>query len=115
MSASTPKSTAQNAPAESPTHVTLPAPAVRPRRPSDLPNPLLQTLGQLLAIALCLSLPGAAGLILIMLMIYNIRDGGTLLWIWIPMIVFVEAIAIFCALGIWRELTGWSRPRDYLR
>ena len=75
----------------------------------------MQTLGQLLGLALCLSLPGATGLILILLMIFNVRDGGGLLWLWIPMIIFVEAIALFCAVGIWRELTGWSRPRDYLR
>ena len=92
-----------------------PAPAARKARPTNLPTPLLQALGQLLALALCLSLPVAVGVILVLLAIFNIRNGGGLLWLWIPMFLFVEPIALFCAVGIWRELTGWSSARDYQR
>lgn len=121
MSASTPKSPAsQTAPGTSkpatPSSAPMPpAPVARRRTESNLPTPLLQMLGQLLALALCLSLPGAAGIILVMLAIFNIGNGGGLLWIWIPMILFVETIAFLCAFGVWRELTGWTGPRDYQR
>lgn len=121
MSASAPKTPASKTPADSskpsipPKAPVSPAPRGRTRSRANLPNPLLQGLGQLLAIALCLSLPGAAGIILILLAIFNIRDGGGLLWIWIPMILFVEAIALLCAFGVWREFSGWGSPRDYQR
>jgi hypothetical protein len=92
-----------------------PPPAARRARPTNLPNPLLQTVGQLFALALCLSLPIAVGVIVVLLAIYNIRNGGGLLWLWIPMFLFIEPIALFCAVGIWRELTGWTSPRDYQR
>lgn len=121
MSASAPKTPASQADAGSSKPfipakgLVPPAPVRRGRSRANLPNPLLQRVGQLLAIALCLSLPGAAGIILILLAIYNIRDGGGLLWIWIPMILFVEVIALLCAFGIWREFSGWGSPRDYQR
>lgn len=122
MSASAPKTPASPTEAGPPKPL-LPAKgpvphasARRGRSRANRPNPLLQRLGQLLAIALCLSLPGAAGIILILLAIFNIRDsGGALLWIWIPMILFVEVIALLCAFGVWREFSGWGSPRDYQR
>lgn len=117
MSASVPKPPAvPSAPgASKPAGPLPPAPAPRRAKSTNLPNPLLQLLGTLLALALCLSLPAAVGIIVVLLAIFNIGNGGGLLWLWIPMFLIVEPIALFCAVGIWRELTGWASPRDYQR
>ena len=115
MSASAPKTPAPSTPGAggaATTHPTLPPPVVRTHRPENTANPLLQRLGELLVILLCLSLPVAAGIIPIRLMIVS---GTAYLWLWIPLFVIVEVIACLCAFGIWREANGWSGPGDYLR
>jgi hypothetical protein len=121
MSASTPKPPAKNtSPAgdAEPERIyveklPLPGTAHAARAPQDTQNPLLQWLSILVVALLCLSLPGAAGAILVLLLIHGGAAG--FYWLWIPMLVFVEAIAIACAIGIWREVTGWAGPRDYTR
>lgn len=115
MSTSAPKPSAASAPAPTGTantHPVLPPPVVRTHRPANVANPLAQRLGELLVFVLCLSLPLAAGIIPIRLMI---ASGTAFLWLWIPLFVIIEIIACLCALGIWREATGWASSRDYQR
>ncbi len=121
MSASTPKN-----PASSPTtggdqqeviYVKLPPPGTMhaSRRPTDAPNPLIRYGGALFAFALCCTLPLASGLIMVLLMIQPGKPVHGFLWLWIPMFVFVESIAVLVAYGIWRETSGWSRGADFQR
>ncbi|HEV7129175.1 MAG TPA: hypothetical protein VGN32_17215 [Ktedonobacterales bacterium] len=95
------------------THPVMPPPVARAaRKPSNTANPLQQRLGELLVIVLCLSLPLAAGIIPIRLMI---ASGTAYLWLWIPLFIFIEIIACLCAFGIFREATGWASASDYQR
>jgi hypothetical protein len=120
MSASSPKSPAKGTPSTGGAepervYVKLPPPgaahALRP--PQNKQRPLLQWLSAVVVAMLCLSLPVAPAAILILLLV---RSGSAgFLWLWIPMLIFVETIAIACALGIWREVSGWTSPRDYRR
>ncbi len=96
-------------------YVKLPPPgaAHAARPPQNTRHALRQRLTVLIVALLCLSLPGASGAILVLLLI---RSGSAgFLWLWIPMLVFVETIAIACAIGIWREAIGWTPSRDYTR
>lgn len=94
-------------------YVKLPPPgAHRSHAARNAQHPLYQWLATMVAAVLCLSLPGAAGTIMVLLLIHTLAAGFALLWI--PMIIFVEIIAVGCAIGIWREVTGWTSPRDYL-
>jgi hypothetical protein len=119
MSTSTP----QNPPAATPAspeqvvYVKLPPPGSTQaaRRPQNAPNPLIGTVLNAFAFVLCLTLPISSGLILVMLAIHSVQSGIPMLWLWIPMFLFVEPIAILVAYGIWREYSGWRVPRDYLR
>jgi hypothetical protein len=119
MSASTPKTPSKDAAAGSDQpeilYVKLPPPgAAHARRPpQNKQNVLLQRLSALVVALLCLSLPGAPAAILVLLLI---RSGSAgFLWLWIPMLLFVETIAIAAAIGIWREASGWTTARDYTR
>ncbi|GAC1459934.1 MAG: hypothetical protein PVSMB4_19050 [Ktedonobacterales bacterium] len=95
-------------------YVTLPPPGNHGSRSArNAQQPLLQWLSQVAAGLLCLSLPGASGVIMVLLLVHAGAAGFA--WLWIPMIIFVEIIAVGCAIGIWREVTGWSSPRDYQR
>lgn len=120
MSASTPKIPPKDAASTGSDqadtlYVKLPPPgaAHAARPPQNKQHVLLQRLGAVVAALLCLSLPGAPGAILGLLLV---RSGSAgFLWLWIPMLLFVEAIAIFVAIGIWREVSGWATSRDYTR
>ncbi len=120
MSASTPKSPAKGTPpagGDQPerVYVKLPPPgaAHASRPPQNTQNVWLQRLSVVVVALLCLSLPVAPAAILVLLLV---RSGSAgFLWLWIPMLLFVEAIAIACAIGIWREVSGWTSPRDYSR
>jgi hypothetical protein len=96
-------------------YVELPPPssAHGSRSARNAQQPLVQWLSQMAAGLLCLSLPGASGVIMVLLLVHAGAAGFT--WLWIPMIIFIEFIAVGCAIGIWREVTGWSSPRDYQR
>jgi hypothetical protein len=119
MSASTPKNAASPASddAGEPVYVKLPPPgaAHASRPPQNAQSPLLQAAGTILAVLLCLSLPLAAGAILVLLLVQPSTQKEGLVWLWIVMILFVESIAILCAVGLWRELTGWTGRSDYQR
>jgi hypothetical protein len=119
MSAITPKNPATPTPGtgEQVRYVKLPPPgsthAKRP--PQNAPNPLITNVLNVFAALLCLTLPLSSGLIMVLLANHSVESGFSLLWLWIPMFLFVEPIAILVAWGIWREYSGWRVRRDYLR
>lgn len=119
MSASTPQNPATSAPAsgEQVVYVKLPPPgsmhASRP--PQNAPNRLITSVLNVFALVLCLTLPISSGLIMVLLANHSLQTGFPLLWLWIPMFLFVEPMSILVAYGIWREYSGWRLQRDYLR
>jgi hypothetical protein len=119
MTATTPEpsGTAPPTKPDKPLYVKLPPPGVThgSRPPTDAAHPLRQGLGTLLAAALCLSLPLAPATIMALLLIQPATQREGLVWLWVTMFVLIEGIAIFCATGLWRELTGWASRTRYLR
>jgi hypothetical protein len=119
MTATTPEPSGTTTPAkpEKPLYVKLPPPGVThgSRPPTDAAHPLRQGLGTLLAAALCLSLPLAPAIIMALLLIQPATQREGLVWLWVTMFVLIEGIAIFCATGLWSELTGWASRTRYLR
>ncbi len=118
MTTTTPEpSGAAPAKPEKPLYVKLPPPGLThgSRAPTDAAHPLWQGLGTLLAAVLCLSLPLAPATIMALLLIQPTTRSEGLVWLWVSMIVVIESIAIFCALGLWRELTGWASRTKYVR
>jgi hypothetical protein len=118
MSAGTPKNpTASTSTTGEQIYIKLPPPGSThaKRRPQNAPNPLITTVLNLFALALCCTLPLSSGLIMVMLAVHSVQVGFPLLWLWIPMFLFIEPIAFLVAYGIWREYSGWRVRRDYLR
>ncbi|HEY7984386.1 MAG TPA: hypothetical protein VID73_09470 [Ktedonobacterales bacterium] len=119
MTATTPEPPQAATPAtpEKPLYVKLPPPGAThgSRPPTDAAHPLWQGLGTLLAAALCLSLPLAPLTIMSLLLIQPATRTEGLIWLWVTMIILIEGLAIFCGLGLWRELTGWSGRTRYQR
>jgi hypothetical protein len=112
-----PSKAAAPAKPEKPLYVKLPPPGAThgSRPPTDAAHPLRQSAGTLLAAVLCLSLPLAPATIMTLLLIQPATQREGLTWLWVAMIVLIEAIAIFCAVGLWRELNGWSSRTNYQR
>jgi hypothetical protein len=120
MSASTSNSPASPSPTSGgdqsePVYVKLPPPghARASRRPSNAPNTLIVALGKALAFVLCLAPAGAAGLIIILLLVHSQLDNQGLLWLWIPMFFFVVGLGAFLWYGLWKEVSGWRGRGDY--
>jgi len=115
MSATTPPS-AQNAAADNRVFVEIPRakPGQGYRAPKNLDNPLLTLLSRLVVFLICLAILIIPGVIMAMIMFLPLQAGHNnasqagLLWLWIPMFIFVEAIAVFLAVNIYREFTGSS-------
>lgn len=78
------------------------------KAPKNFQNPLLSMFYRLSVTLLCLSLPVAPAVIFFMILAYSQAIHFGLLWLWITMIVMIEAIAIFVALGVAREALGTS-------
>ncbi len=77
--------------------------------PKNYQQPLLMLLGRLLVVVLCLSLP-IVPLVIIGLILFMPGSHGAsnayeegFLWLWIPMFLFVELIAVSVAIGVGRE------------
>jgi len=87
------------------------------RAPRNVQQPLLDGFYRLAVTLLCLSLPIAPAVIFFMILVYSRAIHFGLLWLWITMIVLIEAIALFVAWGIAREALGYAgvsysrRPR----
>ncbi|HKS70345.1 MAG TPA: hypothetical protein VJQ45_07990 [Ktedonobacterales bacterium] len=82
------------------------------RAPKNYQQPLLMLLGRALVVLLCLSLP-IVPLVIIGLILFLPGSGAArnayeegFLWLWIPMFLFVELIAVTVAIGVGREALG---------
>lgn len=76
--------------------------------PTIYRRPLLTFVQQVFTILLCASIPGAVTLIFAMILANDPNSRTEFLWIWVPLIIFVEALAIFLAIGVGREALGLS-------
>ena len=89
--------------------------------PRNFQNPFMTFIWKAATVLMCLSLPLVPGIIIVLIVFLPPSDGYQnafqegLLWLWIPMILFVEAIAIFAAYNIAREALGYSGATDYER
>ncbi len=78
------------------------------KSPKNFENPFITGFYRLSVVALCLSLPLAPAVIFFMILVYSKAIQMGFLWIWIPMIIFIEIIAIGVAWGVAREALGYS-------
>jgi hypothetical protein len=83
--------------------------------PKNYRHPFLSLLTRLVIVLLCLSLPIVPGLIIALIVFLPGSQAVNYLWLWIPMFLFVEAIAIFVAIGVGREALGSAGAGDYTR
>jgi len=83
--------------------------------PKNYQHPLLSLLTRLVIVLLCVSLPVVPGLIIALIVFLPGSQAVNYLWLWIPMFLFVEAIAIFVAIGVGREALGSAGAGDYAR
>jgi hypothetical protein len=76
------------------------------RAPKNYQQPLLDALSKVIIVLLCASIPLATGLIFAMILGASETSRTEFLWLWIPMIVLIEGIAIAAAIGVGREALG---------
>lgn len=80
-------------------------------------HPLMQSLSRVAIIVLSASLPLAPGLIIAFILFlpqsHAVQEG--FLWLWLPMTIFIEAFAIFIAVGVAREALGSSGSNHFTR
>jgi hypothetical protein len=87
-------------------------PGQRYQAPKNYRQPLLMLVSRLLVVLLCLSLPIIPLVIIGLILFLPGSHGATnayeegFLWLWIPMFLFVELIAISVAIGVGREALG---------
>jgi hypothetical protein len=79
--------------------------------PKNYQQPLLDTLSKLLIIVICAAIPLATGVIFAMILGNSEISRTQFLWLWIPMIILIEGIAILVAIGVGREALGVSGVR----
>src|SRR5262245_49800898 len=88
--------------------------------PKNYDQPLLTILSQVAILAICLAIPLIPGVIVGMIMFLPLANGAQnavqagFAWLWIPMILFVEAFAIFLAINVYREAVGSAGETMYL-
>lgn len=84
--------------------------------PKNFQQPLLASLSRLVIVALCASLPLAPALIIgFIFFLPQSHAGQDFLWLWIPMTIFIEAIALFVSIGLAREALGSSGGDRFAR
>jgi hypothetical protein len=97
-----------SSPPPAPEKVYVEIPKAKPgqeyRAPKNYDQPLLQTLSRIVVALICLSLVAVPAGILGAIMLRP--SGQSLLWLFIPLAVLVEAFAIFVAIGTYREAVG---------
>ncbi len=84
--------------------------------PKNYNTPLLTLASKVAVVLLCLTLPGASGLIFGMIYAYDPNARAKFLWIWIPLTIFILLIACLVAVGVAREaleITGVQVPRPH--
>lgn len=104
-----PKTPAANSSAQ-PERVYVEIPKAGPgqtyRAEKNVQQPFLNWVARIFIIALCVSLPAAPALIFGMILGYDPHSRTEFLWIWIPVILFIEALAIPLAWYVAREALG---------
>lgn len=85
------------------------------KAPKNFQQPGLDLLWRVLVVLLCLSLPVAVGGIIVMIFILDHASAINLIWLWVSLGLFVEIIAIFCAINIGREALGNAGSGQYTR
>jgi hypothetical protein len=113
MSTNTPPAGTQAKPERVYVEIPKAGPGQGYRAPKNYQNPLVDVLTQLAVAAMCLSLLIVPGAIIAMIVWNTYAEESYLLWLWATMFVFLEAIAIFIAVGLWREALGLSSRADY--
>src|SRR5262249_55550982 len=87
--------------------------------PKNYDQPLLDVLSRLAILAICLAIPFIPGVIVGMIMFLPLPHGAHnavqagFAWLWIPMFLFVEALAIFLAVNVYREAVGSAGGNMY--
>jgi hypothetical protein len=81
------------------------------KAPKNYEQPLLDALSRVFVVLMCSALPLATGLIFAMILGASQTSRNEFLWLWIPMIVLIEGIAIALAIGIGREALGTAGIR----
>lgn len=109
MSADT-QSTAQPSAQDAERFVKIPKalPGQEYKAPKNFQNPLIRGIYRFVVVALSLSLPLAPAVTIFMILAYSKAIQFGLLWLWIPMAIFIEVIAIGIAWGVAREALGIS-------
>lgn len=111
MDTDTTDTTSKSAPA-TPERVYIEIPRAKPgqgyRAPKNMQRPLLDALAKLVTILLCGSLPAAPALIFALVLGFDPGARLHYLWLWIPMIVLIETIAVLVAIGLAREALAIS-------
>lgn len=69
-------------------------------------RPLFDALSAILIVVMCAAIPLATALIFAMILGASENSRTHFLWVWIPMIIFIEGIAIPVAIGVGREALG---------
>jgi hypothetical protein len=91
------------------------------KAPKNYEHPFFDFVGRVFTIVLCASLPLAPAIIMALIVFLpqkapykNALQEG-FLGLWIVMFVLVEALALFCAIGLAREALGSAGSGDYER
>ncbi len=116
MSSNTPATASDTT---APEKVFVPIPKAGPGQgyaaPKNYEHPGLQAISKLIITLLCLSLPVVPAGLIVLLLVTDANARDTLLWLFIPLGVFVVGIAVFVAIGIWREAVGTAGGGWYER
>jgi hypothetical protein len=86
-------------------------PGQKYQAPRNYQQPLLDALSTVIIVAMCAAIPLATGLIFVMILVASESSRTQLLWLWIPMIVLIETIAVLVAIGVGREALGVAGAR----
>jgi hypothetical protein len=86
--------------------IPLAGPGQKYHAPKNYQRPLLDAFSRILVVLICAAIPGATGVIFAMILAFSETSRTEFLWLWIPMIVLIEGIAILVAIGVGREALG---------
>jgi len=78
------------------------------KAPKNYQHPVFDALTRVLVVAMCAAMPLATAIIFFMILVYSNAIKYGFLWLWITMIIFIEAMALLIAYGVAREALGWS-------
>jgi hypothetical protein len=91
------------------------------KAPKNYDQPLLSFLSRLAVLAMCAAVLLVPGVIMALIMFLPLSAGhknaseAGLLWLWIPMFLFIEAFAVFIAVNVYREGVGTAGEGRNLR